>query len=190
MTAQEPITSPQPAKLKLTVGDFLVLADAGVFEKYARSELLEGEIWVVNAVHRRHAKAHAELSGQLWAALKRSALPLELYTTPSTELSADSLPEPDIAIAEPAETSVLPGATVRIAIEISDTTLAVDLGRKAELYARYGVPEYWVVDLEGRVLHQMWDPAGDSFAQRHQHAFGEQVASQAVEALAIETSAL
>ena len=43
--------------------------------------------------------------------------------------------------------------TVVLIAEVADTTLATDLGEKATLYARHGVPEYWVIDVEGRMLH-------------------------------------
>jgi hypothetical protein len=36
---------------------------------------------------------------------------------------------------------------LRLAVEISDTTLGFDLTTKAELYARAGIVEYWVVDV-------------------------------------------
>ena len=41
---------PQLERARLTARDFWLLADAGAFEKYAKSELIEGEIWVVNSV--------------------------------------------------------------------------------------------------------------------------------------------
>jgi len=188
MTAQDFITVPQKAKLR--VADFLLLADAGAFQDYARTELIEGEIWVVNAIHTRHARAHAALNGELWAALKAMASPLVLYTAPSTELSDDSMPEPDIAIADPNDARTLQGGSVRIAIEISDATLDTDMGRKARLYARHGVPEYWVVDVEGRVIHQMWSPAGDSYAERREIAFGGPISAATVIDLSVNSAAL
>lgn len=45
MTAQDVLTTPHRAKLR--VADFLLLAEAGAFSDYARTELIEGEIWVV-----------------------------------------------------------------------------------------------------------------------------------------------
>ncbi len=173
MTVQEKLTEPTLAKL--TVKDFLMLADSGAFERYARTELIEGEIWVVNAVHRRHARVHAMLTAEIGAALKAMASPLEFYTAPSTELSGDSMPEPDIAIAEPSDDRTLSGRSVRLAIEISDSTLKIDLGRKARLYARYAVPEYWVVDVDRGVIHQMWAPEVDDYAERREVAFGERI---------------
>lgn len=43
------------------------------------------------------------------------------------------------------------GDEVVLVIEVSDTTVAFGLSRKATLYARAGVPEYWVLDLVRRV---------------------------------------
>ena len=43
-------------------------------------------------------------------------------------------------------------------MEISDTTLAFDLGTKARLYARAGIPEYWVVDVTGQRIVVHRDP--------------------------------
>jgi Uma2 family endonuclease len=188
MTALEVLTIPQRAKLR--VADFLLLAEAGAFRDYVRTELIEGEIWVVNSVHSRHARAHSMVTVELGIALKAMASPLLLYTAPSTELSDDSLPEPDIAIADPNDARILPGREVRIAIEISDTTLDIDLGRKARLYARYAVPEYWVVDLEARLIHQMWSPDGERYAERRQVAFGTPVEAVTIAGLKVETNAL
>jgi Uma2 family endonuclease len=53
--------------------------------------------------------------------------------------------------------SANPGPSdVRLLVEISDTTLAFDLGTKARLYARAGIREYWVVDIAGQriVVHR------------------------------------
>jgi Uma2 family endonuclease len=44
-------------------------------------------------------------------------------------------------------------------LEVSDTTLALDLTEKAELYATAGIADYWVLDLTGRRLLVFRDPA-------------------------------
>lgn len=188
MTAQDVLTTPHRAKLR--VADFLLLAESGAFADYARTELIEGEIWVVNSVHRRHARVHAQLTIDLGIALKAIESEFVLYTAPSTELSNDSLPEPDIAIGEVSDAKIFPGPAMRIAIEVSDTTLDIDLGRKARLYARHAAPEYWVVDIEARVIHQMWMPHGDRYAERRAIPFGQSVMAATLSGLTIETNAL
>jgi Uma2 family endonuclease len=65
-------------------------------------------------------------------------------------------PEPDIVVTEHAKTHYLDhhprGEECLLVAEVSDTTLRLDLTRKAGLYARAGVREYWVLDLKGRRL--------------------------------------
>lgn len=188
MTAQEALTTPHLAKLR--VADFLLLAEAGAFNDYARTELIEGEIWVVNAVHRRHARIHAELTIEIGAALKAAGSKLVVYTAPSTELSDDSLPEPDLAIGEVSEAKIFPGPAIRVAVEISDTTLDTDLGRKAGLYARYGVPEYWVVDVNASVIHQMWAPEKSGYSEHRTVPFGNDLSAATIADLIVETASL
>lgn len=188
MTFHEALAMPQRAKL--TVRDFLLLDESGAFDSYARTELIEGEIWVVNATYRRHARVHAALTGDIAAALKAQGSNLILYTAPSTELSDISLPEPDIALAEPSGGKILIGAALRLAIEISDGTLAMDLGRKARLYAAHGVPEYWVADVDAGVIHQMWAPTPEGYAERRELAFGGRIEATTVAGLEVDTVAL
>jgi Uma2 family endonuclease len=185
MTAQDVLTTPHRARLR--VADFLLLAESGAFADYARTELIEGEIWVVNSVHRRHARVHAQLTVEIGAALKAMGSDLVLYTAPSTELSDDSLPEPDIAIGDVSDAKIFPGPAMRVAIEVSDSTLDIDLGRKARLYARYGVPEYWVVDVEGRVIHQMWEPSSERYRNRREIEFGDSLNAVTIADLSIDT---
>lgn len=187
MAAQLPLsTSPQPARL--TARDLWLLADAGAFAGFVKTELIEGELQVVNAVHSRHARVHAMLIGELYAALKGSSL--IVLATPSTALSDDSVPEPDIAIARKATGKRVEGADLQLAIEISDTTLAEDLGRKMRLYGAHGVPEYWVADVEGGVIHQLWSPCADGYAERRTIALGQRVEAVTVPGLAVETQGL
>lgn len=152
--------------------------------------MIEGEIWVVNSVHRRHARIHAQLTAEVGAALKAVESPLTFYTAPSTELSDDSLPEPDIAIGEVSDAKILPGPAMRVAVEVSDSTLDIDLGRKARLYAHYGVPEYWVVDVEGRVIHQMWGADAGGFRERRVVPFRTSLSAEAVDRLVVDISAI
>lgn len=66
----------------------------------------------------------------------------------------------------------------------------IDLGRKARLYARYGVPEYWVADVEARVIHQLRAPAGEAYQERREVSFGEALAAATIPSLTIDTSSL
>ncbi len=67
---------------------------------------------------------------------------------------ADGDPEPDGLVLDADERPVL-------VIEISDTTLRLDLEAKATVYARAAVPTYWVLDLSTRRLHVHLGPMTD-----------------------------
>ncbi len=79
---------------------------------------------------------------------------------------------------------------MRLVAEICDTTHDEDLGRKPALYATAGIPEYWTVDLPGRVIHQRWSPSAGAYSQTKVIPFGDAVASVAVPGLVIGTAAL
>ena len=48
-------------------------------------------------------------------------------------------------------------------IEISDTTLSFERGRKSALYAESGIPEYWIVNLIDGQVEVCRDPAGGKY---------------------------
>ena len=58
-------------------------------------------------------------------------------------------------------------------IELADSSLAHDLGRKLRLYARSGVPDYLVVDLAGNVLHHFTHPHELGYGSDRALGYGE-----------------
>ena len=52
---------------------------------------------------------------------------------------------------------------IALLIEVSDSTLAFDLGVKASLYARSGISEYWVIDLNERAIYVHRTPQEGSY---------------------------
>ena len=188
MTVHQPIALPAGSQVwQLRVQDFLLLNERGSFADYAKAELLDGEIWVVNAIHSRHASVQAELHGRLWSALAALGSSLKTYITPSIDVGDTSLPEPDLVVGEPHEKGFVPLAKVALLIEVSDTTLDVDLGRKLKIYARAAIAEYWVVDINECVIHRLWSPTVDGFSKRDEFAFGSSVASTTIDGLSICT---
>lgn len=189
MSIQLPVsTSPQRARL--TARDFWLLADHGAFCNFAKTELIEGELLVVNAVHSRHARIHAMLTVEIGIGLKAIKSPLILLATPSVDLDENSVPEPDIAIARCAEGKGIPVDEILLAVEISDSTLKLDLGTKLRLYSRAGIGEYWVADVARGVLRQHWEPGADGYAQNRDVPFGKQIEVATIAGLVVETVAI
>ena len=172
------VTSPEKARLR--VEDFLLLNDNGAFADYSKTELIEGEIFYMNAQHSRHARIKTELAFELGIKLRELASDLRPIVEASTQVSDHSLPEPDIVVTSYKGPYVVPLDTVELLVEVSDTTLKNDLGKKAKLYAAAGVPEYWVIDTEGNVIHQHWAPGAKGYREKCEVALGKCVAAKTI----------
>jgi Uma2 family endonuclease len=181
MTAQDYLDA--RSKHRLTVDEFLLLDREGAFGD-RRTELFEGEVYYMSPKHRPHARAVTELVVALARALEGSEL--SVLSDISVRLSDHDVPEPDIAVTDaPEGDGILPLESVKLLIEVADSTLAQDMGLKAALYAGAGVPEYWVVDVNARVIHQMWSPVGEAYAKRREMVFEQEVAAATIPELTI-----
>ncbi len=77
-----------------------------------------------------------------------------------------SQPEPDLAVVPAAGWGSHPVGALLV-VEVSVSSRAVDLGRKAAIYACADIPEYWVLDLDGRRLVVHRDPVADGYDTIH-----------------------
>jgi len=88
-----------------------------------------------------------------------------------------SVPEPDLAVLrefKPEYQRRHPrGDELLLVVEVADTSAAFDLSGKAILYARAGVPEYWVVDLVRRMLVVHRQPDGAQYRRIQMHSEDE-----------------
>lgn len=187
MTAHASIT---PGKYRLRVADYEMLSCAGAFGD-RRTELIEGDVIVMSPQYRPHGMIKMELYDRLRDLLRASGSVLRPVIEFSLALADDSMPDPDIMLTtQPRGEKAVPLSSVALVIKVSDTTLASDLGAKARLYARHGIPEYWVADVNARIIHQMWAPVDGAFAERRDVIFGEPLAAATVTGLQVETTDL
>ncbi len=175
MTELAPLnTAPLPVKLRIE--DYLLLDPSDAFEAYRKAELIGGEIYFRNARHRPHARIKWRLFVAIAATLSAFDTGLEALVEASVAMPPDGAPEPDIVVtSDPEGGGLIPLASVRLIVEVPDTTLAYDTDTKCALYARDGVPEYWVADVEANVIHQLWAPEGEAYTQHRAVAFGERI---------------
>jgi len=190
MTEHVPITN-VPTRVKLRVEDYLSLDRDGAFEAYGRTELIDGEVVYMNAQHRPHARIKSRLYMALSAALSGRVDELEALVEASIDVPPHDVPEPDITItSEPDGAGLIPLGSVRLIIEIADTTLRFDLTQKASIYAKHGVPEYWVVDVNGGIIHQLWSPIDYGYDEKVQHRFGAVITATTIDGLTVATDHL
>lgn len=181
-----------PSLLRLTAEQFGKMADAGVFAyPDDRVVLREGLVCRMNAQNIPHMTAKAEVYDALLDALRSLGSKLRVGSEGSVRASDYDVPQPDVIVWDPIRAQgPVPRERVLLAVEVSDTTLSDDLGYKRALYASAGIPEYWIIDLRGRAVHQNWVPAAGSYARAQAIPFGATVASTAVPGLVISTAAL
>lgn len=186
------IRAREPVRHLLTVEDFLTLDEAGAFEGVGRVELIEGEIFEMSPLHLPHASVLAELTVAIGIALREQSDTMRVLTPVSLRANDHSLPEADLLVVEldGTEGDLATPEMVRLVLEVSASSLRHDLGRKLQLYARTGVPEYWVADVAGRRLLRFHAPAGEDYTERAEFAFGDAIASATIDGLAVDTGRL
>jgi Uma2 family endonuclease len=79
------------------------------------------------------------------------------------------MPQPDLALLVPREDFYskrhpIPTDTL-LAIEVSESTLRYDRQRKAPIYARHGIPELWIFDIEAKQVYVSRNPTPDGYQQ-------------------------
>jgi Uma2 family endonuclease len=133
------------------------LAETGILAPDERVELLEGEIVTMTPQHSPHSAS----IGLAEAALRKAFGPahwiriqLPLIVDP------DSEPEPDLTVVlgSPRDYVAEHPRTALLVVEIADSTLKRDREHKSPIYARAGIPEYWIVNLVERCLEVYRDP--------------------------------
>ncbi len=183
------ITAPEP--VKLTVREFLLLADSGALDRYSKTELIHGEVVGVNAQFTRHMKVKNRLYRRLADACDRLGTGLEAWSEGTIDMSPDDAPEPDLFVTrELPDVRVVPLSALVLVGEVADASIRFDMNVKAPMYASKGVAEYWVIDVDRRVIHQFWHPGADCYEQSRQIAFGERLSSATIGGLVVETDGL
>ncbi len=141
-------------KHRITVEAYHRMGEAGVLAEDARTELIEGEILDRAPIGSRHASVVNRLTGLLVRSVGERAI---VQVQGPLRLGDLSEPEPDLALLKPRADyyrDALPvAADVLLIIEVADTTQRLDRRVKVPLYARHGVTEVWVIDLENALVH-------------------------------------
>lgn len=135
-----------------------------------------------------HARILAVLTFEVVSGLRAIGSALKAYSPVSTIIDNNSLAEADLVVAEIVGDRFMPAKAIRIALEVAASSLQHDLVRKAVIYARAGVPEFWVIDVAGHRIVQFSRPVEDGYADRRESEFTAAVTSRCVDGLVIDLS--
>lgn len=171
----------------LTIADVDAMVAAGILHEDDRVELLEGVLVEISPQSEGHAYAVRRLN--TLAVLATAGTDLEVTgQAPLLVNSPISRPEPDLAIAPITPRDRHPSGAL-LAVEVSVSSRRIDLGVKAAIYARAGVQEYWVLDVEGRTLIVHRAPGADGYADVERFGEDATVTARSV-ALTVPVAAL
>jgi Uma2 family endonuclease len=132
-------------RLAITVQMLEALVNSGTIEDPTRVELIEGELAVCTFVSRGEGRLKAKLLHQL---ANQVSSDFEVLARVSVRLDDHNEPMPDICVARVGVTTdVLFPKDCVLVIEVSESTASRDCLVKAGLYAKAGIPELWIVDL-------------------------------------------
>jgi Uma2 family endonuclease len=156
MTAKPP--SAPLRRFRFTRDQYYELDRLGYFD-HKRVELIYGEIIEMSPINWPHALGVNLVTDALAVAFATGHFITIQQAFPVPSEPIGSAPQPDVAVipGRPRDYTAHPTAAALL-VEVSVSTLSYDLTTKAELYATAGVPEYWVLDVDGRQLHVLRDP--------------------------------
>ncbi len=141
-------------KRRFTVDEYYTMARSGILREDDRVELIEGEITQMNPIGSRHMACVKRIV-DCFLALQVEKKALMNIQDP-IRLDEFNEPEPDVALLKPRADfyeNQHPGpADALLIVEVSDTSLAYDRDVKVPLYARFGIPEFWIADVENKIV--------------------------------------
>lgn len=156
---------PAVARNHWTAADVRALMDES--RHWPRYELLGGELLVTHAPTLAHQWAVAELAAQLGAYCETQGIGVVLVSPADVELEPESIMQPDVFVVP---RSLIPSdqpmewphvTALLLAVEVlSPSTMHIDRVRKRDFYLTHRVDEYWIVDLDARVIER-WTPASN-----------------------------
>ncbi len=156
-----------------SVAEIEQMVAAGIIPENERFELIGGEVVPMSPKGAFHETVKISLN-HFFQRTVPDALTVAQETT--LHLAPDTYVEPDFCVfARGLDLRDLSGPGVLLAVEVADSSLAYDTGRKLAIYAAYGVREVWVVDAKKLVTHVHRRLGAEGYALFTQHAAMEVV---------------
>ena len=172
-------TPSEPRPRLFTVDEYYKMAEAGILRPDEKVQLIEGKIIEMPPGGPDHFSS-VDWIAELFR--DRLGLRVRVRVQGPVDLAERAHPEPDVALLRRPTTAGRAyrlahptGADLFLAIEVADSTLRLDLGEKALMYALHGITDLWVVDLQGDrvVVHR--EPTAHGYASVRPLARGESI---------------
>ena len=175
---------------RFNVEEYHRMAQAGILGEDDRLELVDGELVEMAPIGSRHLACVVALNHLLVEASEGRWF---VSVQNPVRLGERDEPEPDLSLLKGRPDPAAPGPPgpddLLVVVEVSDTTLSYDRNVKLPLYAAAGVPEAWIVDLQGRKVEVYADPDSTGSSQGYRafssYAPGETIVSETIASLSL-----
>jgi Uma2 family endonuclease len=147
-----------------TVAEIEAMVEAGIIQEDERFELIEGEVVPMSPKGARHELIKVSLL-DFWMERKLKSYKIAPETT--FTLTPSSFLEPDfVFFASVTKFADIRPSNTLLAVEVADSSLRYDTGRKAALYASHGVREIWIIGAENLQTHVFTTPSKEGYLER------------------------
>ncbi len=161
----------------ITVDEYHAMGRAGVFRPEERVELLDGHLLPMSPVAGPHFVVTNRLNGHFSRYVYQASADLaQVSVQAPVRLNDQSEPEPDVTLLRPDyddRIAVAGAGDVLLIIEVSASTLAFDQGIKRSRYAAAGIPEVWIVSVDGLWVEAAHAPDGNTYTEIRRFALGD-----------------
>lgn len=160
----EETNTPTPNRVRWTRAQCTAMQQSEILT--GRYELIEGEILSKMGQNRPHMITVMLITAWMMQVFGAENVQAQGPIDVASGDNETNEPEPDAAATTRPVSSYLHGnpgpADILLLVEVSDSTLRFDLQTKARLYARAGIAEYWVADINARryIVHRQPAPQG------------------------------
>jgi Uma2 family endonuclease len=164
-----------PKRYRFTRADYHEMARTGILKPDLRVELIDGDIIEMNPIGRPHKGTVDRLNEIFMPRVLGTAI---VRIQSSIPLGNHGEPEPDLALLRRRADFYTTGEEetpddILLLIEVADSSERYDRRTKAPLYARFGVPELWIVDLNNHRIQRYLDPTPDGYRTTRIYRRGE-----------------
>lgn len=145
---------------KFSVSEYERMINAGVFDprRGHNIELIHGELREMFPINFDHAAIVDYLARWSFDNLRKEQATVRIQQ-PVCCPGDEAVPQPDVAWVKPIKRRPWPNPSdVFLLIEVADSSVTIDRGEKAEIYANEGIADYWLVNIPHRQIEVFRNP--------------------------------
>ncbi|MEQ9300652.1 MAG: Uma2 family endonuclease [Cyclobacteriaceae bacterium] len=163
----------EPQLYQLSVEQYIQMIEMGLFHPELKTELIEGRLYRKGGIPERHAYCVNRLVSLLFRELTNDEFDISVQNPIRLQ---NSRPEPDLVIQTKAswEAGGDPKAEdISLVIEVAHSSLTFDREIKLPIYAKNGIKNYWIVNLESNQLEVYGLPSDGTYNEKKVYKPGE-----------------